>query len=244
MMQESFKKNTMLNCAAAVLVLIAVLPAAMAQTAQTVSISVKMVRESSGEPLKDGSRTIAWLVPIEPEPRNIAGNDKHYTMTQRNKHFEPNLLVIPVGSSVDFPNYDPWFHNVFSLYRGKRFDLGLYQAGSTRSVRFDRLGVSYLFCNIHPEMNAVIITVESDYFGTSKKNGHIEIRDVPPGKYVMHLWHEQASSESLDALKRTIVVGETNQAFGHITIAVREKSVKHKNKYGQDYDPDFTTPDY
>jgi len=65
------------------------------------------------------------------------------------------VLVVPVGSVVDFPNHDPFFHNVFSLFDGKRFDLGLYEAGATNSVRFDRLGVSFLFCNIHPEMSAV-----------------------------------------------------------------------------------------
>ncbi len=88
----------------------------------------------------------------------------HYRLVQHNKRFEPRMLVVPVGSVVDFPNADPWFHNVFSLYRGKRFDLGLYQAGAQRSVKFDRIGPSYLFCNIHPEMTGVVLAVESELF--------------------------------------------------------------------------------
>ena len=100
---------------------------------------------------KDASKVVVWLVPLDAvHPVRAISERPHYRLVQRNKRFEPDLLVVPVGSVVDFPNADPWFHNVFSLYRGKRFDLGLYQAGSQRSVRFDRIGPSYLFCNIHP----------------------------------------------------------------------------------------------
>ena len=81
-------------------------------------------------------------------------------LVQKNKSFEPHVLVVPVGSSVEFPNRDPFFHNVFSLFEGKRFDLGLYEAGSTRNVVFDKPGISYIFCNIHSEMSAVVIAVE------------------------------------------------------------------------------------
>src|ERR1700730_6115254 len=101
---------------------------------------------------KDASRVVVWLVPLEAvQPVRTTTERPHYRLVQRNKRFEPGLLVVPAGSVVDFPNADPWFHNVFSLYRGKRFDLGLYQAGAQRSVRFDGPGPSYLFCNIHPE---------------------------------------------------------------------------------------------
>ena len=120
----------------------------------------------------------------------------HFRLVQRNKRFEPSLLVIPVGSVVDFPNADPWFHNVFSLYRGKRFDLGLYQAGSQRSVKFDRIGPSYLFCNIHPEMTGVVLAIDSEFFGISDKAGHYSIAGVPPGKYLLHVWYENAQAGS------------------------------------------------
>ena len=86
---------------------------------------------------------------------------------QKDKTFTPHLLVIPTGSTVDFPNLDPFFHNVFSEFNGKRFDLGLYESGSSRTVHFDHDGVSYIFCNIHPEMSAVIVTLSTPYFGVS-----------------------------------------------------------------------------
>src|SRR5258708_4272745 len=80
-------------------------------------------------------------------------------LVQRNKSFDPHILVVPVGSMVEFPNRDPFFHNVFSLFEGKRFDLGLYEAGTSRMVRFDRLGISYIFCNFHPQLNSLVITI-------------------------------------------------------------------------------------
>jgi hypothetical protein len=166
-------------------------------------------------------------------------------MLQHNKRFEPRLLVIPVGSIVDFPNEDPWFHNVFSLYRGKRFDLGLYQAGTQRSVRFDRVGPSYLFCNIHPEMTGVVLAVESELFGVSDKAGRYSIARVPPGKYVLHVWYENAAPEALQALQRQVVIENSGRALPVISIpVVKQVQTEHKNKYGQDYDPDTLKTDY
>src|SRR5882762_1954412 len=110
---------------------------------------------------------------------------------------QPHVLVVPVGSAVDFPNRDPFFHNVFSLFDGKRFDLGLYEAGASNSVRFDRLGVSFLFCNIHPEMSAVVIAVDTPYYGVSDRAGNITVSGVPDGTYEVHVWHERSLAEDL-----------------------------------------------
>jgi hypothetical protein len=146
---------------------------------------------------KDASRVVVWLVPLDPvQPVRVTTQRPHYRLVQHNKRFEPGLLVVPVGSVVDFPNADPWFHNVFSLYRGKRFDLGLYQAGAQRSVRFDRIGPSYLFCNIHPEMTGVVLAIDSELFAITDKGGHYSIAGVTPGKYVLHVWYENATPDS------------------------------------------------
>jgi plastocyanin len=102
-------------------------------------------------------------------------------LVQHHKSFEPHVLVVPVGAVVDFPNHDPFFHNVFSLFEGKRFDLGLYEAGTTRRVSFDRPGISYIFCNIHAEMSAVVIALETPYYGISNRKGEIVIPQVPLG---------------------------------------------------------------
>ena len=195
---------------------------------------------------KDASRVVVWLVPLDAVQRVRASAERpHYRLVQRNKRFEPGLLVVPAGSVVDFPNADPWFHNVFSLYRGKRFDLGLYQAGSQRSVKFDRVGPSYLFCNIHPEMTGVVLALDSEFFGVTDKSGHYSIAGVASGKYVLHVWYENATPESLQALQRQVTIENGNQTLSLISVqAVKQAAAAHKNKYGQDYDPETLKTDY
>ena len=195
---------------------------------------------------KDASRVVVWLVPLDTVQRvGVTTAPPHYRLVQRNKRFEPGLLVVPVGSVVDFPNADPWFHNVFSLYRGKRFDLGLYQAGAQRSVRFDRIGPSYLFCNIHPEMTGVVLAIDSDLFAITGKSGHYAIAGVTPGKYVLHVWYENATPESLQALQRQVTIEGANQILPLVSVkAVKQALAEHKNKYGQDYDPETLKTDY
>src|SRR5467141_1209669 len=194
---------------------------------------------------QDASRVVVWLVPLDVAQPVRTTEHPRYRLLQRNKRFEPGLLVIPVGSVVDFPNADPWFHNVFSLYRGKRFDLGLYQAGSQRSVKFDRIGPSYLFCNIHPEMTGVVLAIDSDLFSVSDKNGRYSISGVAPGRYVLHVWHENATPESLQALQRQVSIQNPGQALPAILVkATKPAPANHKNKYGQDYDPEAVKTDY
>jgi plastocyanin len=210
-----------------------------------VSGEVTLVPSSPGR-LSDASEVVVWLAPQETLQRvRIASEKGHYRLLQRNKRFDPNLLVIPVGSVVDFPNADPWFHNVFSLYRGKRFDLGLYQGGAQRSVKFDRVGPSYLFCNIHPEMTGVVLAVDSEFFAISDKAGHYAITSVPPGKYQLRVWYENARPEVLEELQRTIVLEGGNRVLSVITVpVVKQMQTEHKNKYGQEYDPDTLKTDY
>ena len=167
---------------------------------------VKLVEQRSPRThwAKDASRVVVWLVPLGATADAFApplSARRHYRMLQHNKMFEPELLVVPLGSIVDFPNLDPWFHNVFSLYQGKRFDLGLYQAGSEKAVNApsSRPGPSFLFCNIHPQMTAVILAVNSDLFGISDKTGRLLIPRVPPGRYRVHVWYENAAPDFTDA---------------------------------------------
>ena len=127
--------------------------------AQTVTVTgaVSLVRGNAASKSKiDNSLAVISLNPASgPANQRIAGRTSsprsRFKILQQHKHFEPHVLAIPVGSVVDFPNLDPFFHNVFSLFEGKRFDLGLYEAGSSRTVHFDRPGISYIFCNIHLE---------------------------------------------------------------------------------------------
>ncbi len=167
-------------------------------------------------------------------------------LLQRNKTFSPHVLVVQVGTAVDFPNQDPFFHNVFSLFDGKRFDLGLYESGSSRTVVFNRVGISYIFCNIHPEMSAVVISLDTPYFGISDPKGAISIANVPPGSYQLHAWDERVLPETLTSLIRSITISETSRSFGIVHLPEqRNLSTTHKNKYGQDYeDPAPNSPVY
>ena len=162
-------------------------------------------------------------------------------MTQRNKTFEPHLLVIPAGSMVEFPNRDPFFHNVFSLFEGKRFDLGLYEAGTSRSVRFDRPGISYIFCNIHPEMNAVVITMATPLYAQADRDGSVSISNVSYGRYTLHFWSQGTPPDSAEST-REITVAETAASFGVVRVPPAGGRLQtHRNKYGRDYDQ--PTPD-
>ena len=182
--------------------------------------------------------TVVWLMPLGAEADSTPVVPMHAVLAQKNKMFEPHLLVVTRGSTVDFPNRDPWFHNVFSLFNGKRFDLGLYEAGTSRTVHFDRQGVSFIFCNIHPEMSAVIVVLGSPYFATTDKSGDFTIQNVPAGSYMLHLWNENADPAKLQSLSRTLQVTETAHNAGTVRLPVtKAASVPHKNKYGQDYEP-------
>ena len=142
-----------------------------------------------------------------------------------------------MGSVVEFPNHDPFFHNVFSLFEGKRFDLGLYEAGTTRDVRFDKVGISYIFCNIHPQMSAVILALGTAFYGISDRRGEVVIPNVPAGRYRLHIFYEAALPETLKTLSREVVVSSNNSTLGVLRLTADIVPENHKNKYGRDYDP-------
>src|SRR6266700_6776172 len=118
-------------------------------------------------------------------------------LVQKNKRFTPHAVAVTAGSEVEFPNQDPFFHDVFSIYRGKPFDLGLYESGMSRKVRFSQPGVSYIFCNIHPEMSAAVIVLTTPYFTITAHDGSFQVNHVPPGHYRMEAWYELASDTEL-----------------------------------------------
>lgn len=191
--------------------------------------------------VRDSSEVVVWLKPLDASVVSAAAAEpsgKRPQVIQKDKSFHPHLTVVRVGSVVDFPNRDPFFHNVFSLFDGKRFDLGLYEAGATNSVRFDHVGVSYLFCNIHPEMSAVVVAVDTPYFSISDKSGNVAISNVPDGKYELHIWYERSAAEDLKGLTRTVNISTDSRDLG--TVVVKQDPAftpAHKNKYGQDYAP-------
>jgi plastocyanin len=214
---------------------------------RSVSVNIEITRAEKTESknmaskLPDASNVAIWLTPLDRSDLKASGApspQKPPKLVQRHKTFEPHVLIVPLGTTVEFPNKDPFFHNIFSLYDGRRFDLGLYEAGTTRSVVFDRSGVSFLFCNIHAEMSAVVISVDTPYFGLSDRSGNVIIPNVPDGRYQLNVWYERSMPEYLKGLKRVVTISESTRSLGQINILENPNfTLTHKNKYGLDYVP-------
>ncbi|MBV9339324.1 MAG: hypothetical protein JO159_00355 [Acidobacteria bacterium] len=204
----------------------------------TVKARIKIIEEEHQKPSAHDENAVLWLNPLgaQTAPGQHRSPAGPLRLTQHNKSFVPHLLVVPVGAVVEFPNRDPFFHNVFSLFEGKRFDLGLYEAGTTRNVSFDRQGISYIFCNIHAEMSAVVIALDTPYYGISGRNGEVVVPNVPTGRYSMHLWYETALPATLNRITREINVAPDNPTLGVLEIPAATVNA-HKNKYGMDYEP-------
>ena len=212
----------------------------------TLTARVELLNADKAEKSHESGNVLVWLVPLSgPVKLTAAQPTQKPRLDQRNKSFEPHVLVVPVGSVVAFPNHDPFFHNVFSLFEGKRFDLGLYEAGSTRDVHFSRTGISYIFCNIHPEMSAVVVALDTPYYGISDSRGQVVIASVPSGKYTLRVWYESALPETLKAMTREVTVSESSSTLGVLRLAEANLPATHKNLYGRDYDsPAPDTPAY
>ncbi|MGH8015605.1 MAG: hypothetical protein ACREBV_05395 [Candidatus Zixiibacteriota bacterium] len=114
-------------------------------------------------------------------------------MSQKDKMFVPSVLTVGVGYTVDFPNLDPFFHNVFSYSKTKQFDLGRYPKGHSERVTFDKPGIVKIFCEIHFSMRAYVHVLETPYFATSDEKGNFVIKDVQPGQYILNIWQENLS---------------------------------------------------
>jgi hypothetical protein len=186
---------------------------------------------------RDYSGVVVWLEPLG-NPVSVAQLLRPAQMIQKNKTFTPHVVAIPLGGSVSFPNLDPIFHNAFSNFNGQIFDVGLYKPGSSRTVTFKRAGVVRVFCNIHPQMSAVIAVLDTPYFAVTDKAGSFAIDNVPPGEYQFHVFHERAAQETLDSLAHKIRVETAALELPLLPISeIGYLPVPHKNKYGKDYPP-------
>jgi len=158
-------------------------------------------------------------------------------LIQKDKRFFPHVVAVRVGTEVEFPNQDPFFHDVFSIYHGKPFDLGLYESGASRKVRFSQPGVSYIFCNIHPEMSAAVVAVPTSYFAVTSEDGSFEIQHVPKGRYKMAFWYELSSPAELASLGRDLDL-DNDPVPIKVDVHSSDSSPVHLNKYGQEYPAD------
>jgi plastocyanin len=154
--------------------------------------AVELGKDAVEDPIAyERSRVVLYLegpaIPNEP-----LSHPAPVVMQQQNRRFMPDLVVIPAGATVSFPNMDPIFHNIFSLSKPKSFDLGSYNKGESRSVTFTKPGVVYVYCHLHPNMEATIVVTPNRYFARIDPSGQFHIPNVPPGQYTVVAWHKAA----------------------------------------------------
>src|SRR6266567_944545 len=184
------------------------------------------VLEKKNKPSPDLSSAVVYLEgagpPAPPVTVQIAINDKE---------FVPRVVVVPLGSTVRFPNHDPFDHNVFSASDPNQFDLGQYGRGEAKGRTFTSPGLVRVFCNIHPRMVAFVQVMAGRHFTQPAADGSFEITPVPPGAWVLHAWHERSPE-----IRQTVSV--TTAGTSGIELALDARGFRwtpHKNKYGKDY---------
>ncbi len=207
--------------------LILAVPLAAASVTGTVTLA------DSGARGHDESGVVVSLQPLS---AHVTTAPQRARMLQKNKTFTPHVLAVTVGSTIDFPNADPIFHNAFSNFNGQVFDIGLYPPGKSRSVVFRQAGVVRVFCNIHPAMSAVIVVLDTPYFGVTGRDGRYHIADVPPGFYRRLVFDERATPEVLAAQSGDVEVIAAANSLPALTISeAGYLPAQHPNKFGKSY---------
>jgi plastocyanin len=196
--------------------------------AGTVKGRIEVV-DKGGKKATDVSDAVVYVDGVKAKPKPARA-----TVTMKGKAFLPRVVAVSVGGTVDFPNEDPIFHNVFSVSGENRFDLDLYKRPKTGSWTFQHPGIVRVYCNIHPQMSAVVVVRDSPYFAKASADGSFEIDDVPAGKYSLKAWHERGGEGSVE-----ITVPATGETSAELRLdASSFKRVPHKNKFGKDYSGD------
>ncbi len=209
-------------------VVLTILLTASAAPAGTVAGSVVLVRD--GKELPDVSNTVVWIEGAH----GSNGTKATAQMKSASKRFQPRVVAVSKNATVEFPNADPIYHNVFSVSGANRFDLGLYRSGASKPKTFEEAGVVRVYCNIHPQMVGFVLVVDSDFAAVTGADGAFRFEGVPDGARVLKAWNEQAAAE----VTLPIVV----RAAGDAPVTVRVdvsgfQPETHKNKYGKDYKP-------
>jgi plastocyanin len=165
-------------------------PDARAGEAAKVGI-VKGTVTVAGKPTADVVVSLEGVAPEIIKAQISAAGPRKAVLNQKDMKFVPFVLPVLVGTKVDFPNNDKNWHNVYSKSEAKKFDLGLYAPGKSRSATFDKPGIVRILCNVHPAMEAFIVVKEHPYFAAADKSGNYRLNNVPLGKYRLQVWHPQ-----------------------------------------------------
>ncbi|HVQ29966.1 MAG TPA: hypothetical protein VMV21_10325 [Vicinamibacteria bacterium] len=213
------------RCVACLLASVLAVPVA----AGTVKGQLELV-EKSGKKSTDLTDAVVYLDGVKAKPRASQA-----TMTMRGKSFTPRVVVIGVGGAVDFPNEDALFHNVFSVSGENRFDLELYKRPKSGQWVFQNPGIVRVYCNIHPQMSAVVVVRDNPYYVKAESDGSFAIADVPAGRYTLKAWHERAGQEA----SAQVTVPATGEVGAKLVLdASSYKRLPHKKKDGKDYGGD------
>ena len=202
-------------------------------SAQATVSGVLTLEERSGAERADIRSAVVYL---EPRERAIPVNDvpalRSRMIAMHGREFIPHVQIVLAGGSVAFPNQDPFSHNVFSNVDLGPFDLGLYRRGQTRSATFARAGVYPIYCNIHSMMVSFVVAVPTPWATQPDESGRFVLRGVPPGRYVVHAWHEHGARE----VTREIDVPVSGIEDLPLVIDARTYvDAPHLNKFGRPY---------
>jgi len=200
-------------------------------SAGNVSGKVSFVTKRGQNPIV--AETLVWLEPVAGRvPKSVPGK---FQMVTRGKMVLPHVLAIPVGSTIEFPNDDPISHNLFSLSSNNPFDLGLYRRGAGKVQKFDNPGLVNVYCNVHPNMSAVIQVMSTPYYGFADQKGDYALPNVPPGRYRLIAWNEQGGQ-----IESPIEVTTAGAVTGNVALMLDSRSYRltqHLNKVGKPYEP-------
>jgi plastocyanin len=188
------------------------------------------IQERPGEVTEDLANVVVFIEPVAPNPRSQVKGSAKATVALDKRQFSPRVSVVPTGSTIEFPNRDPFSHNVFSKANGG-FDTGVFGRNKTKDQKFDEPGVYPLYCNVHPRMTAFVISLNTPWYTQAGSDGRFELAGVPAGDYRMTIWHDRATMET-----RTITVPSAGLRDVRVPLDARGyKYAQHKNKFGKDY---------
>jgi plastocyanin len=189
--------------------------------------TVELGKQAETDPIAyERSRVVVYLE--DPAPTGATATDPQtqpQQIQQLDRRFTPDLVVVPVGSTVSFPNMDPIFHNIYSLSKPKSFDLGSYDKGETRKVTFPKPGIVEIYCHLHPNMEAVVVVTPNRWYARPDRNGEYRIPDVPPGHYTLVAWHKSAGF-----FRKTITVESGHDFTANFLIPIDIDPAKDAHK--------------
>jgi|SRR5881394_218910 len=185
------------------------------------------ILEKRNKPSPDLGAAVIYL-----EGTGPAATPATIDITINDKVYRPRVVVVPIGSTVRFPNTDPFDHNVFSVTEPNQFDLGLYGRGEGKTHTFTHPGLVRVYCNVHPKMVAYVVVMPNRYYAQPGVDGSFTIENVVPGHYRLHVWHERIAAE----IVRDVTVTASGAADLRVALDARGYKWKaHKNKDGQEY---------